>query len=152
MKSNDKTKQIIEIRNTKINILLAEDNQGDIRLTQENFKESHLETYLYAAHDGEESLPFLKRQNSYRNKSTTDLDLSKKDSCDVLKNIQTDPTPMQIPEIILTTSKANEDISQVYNPYANCYITKPVGFKEFVNAVQYIVNFWLKVAELNPPH
>jgi chemotaxis family two-component system response regulator Rcp1 len=106
---------------------------------------------LYAAHDGEESLPFLKRQNSYRNKSTTDLDLSKKDSCDVLKNIQTDPTPMQIPEIILTTSKANEDISQVYNPYANCYITKPVGFKEFVNAVQYIVNFWLKVAELPPP-
>ena len=141
--------------NKNINILLVEDNPGDIRLTQEAFKESNLEAALYVAHDGEEAISFLTKKNRYRTMPTPDLilldlNLPKKDGREVLKIIKTDATLMQIPVVSLTTSKAEEDISRAYNLHANSYITKPISLEEFINVVQCIGKFWLKVAQLPP--
>ncbi len=141
--------------NKNTNILLVEDNPGDIRLTKEAFKEINLDAALYVTRDGEEAISFLMKKSSYQTMPTPDLilldlNLPKKDGREVLKIIKTDPALMQIPVVIMTTSKAKEDISKAYNLYANCYITKPIGLEEFINVVQYIGKFWLKVAELPP--
>jgi CheY-like chemotaxis protein len=122
-------------------------------LTQEAFKESNLEAALYVAQDGEEAISFLTKKNRYRTMPTPDLilldlNLPKKDGREVLEKIKTDATLMQIPVVILTTSKAEEDISKAYNLHANSYITKPIGLEEFINVVQCIGKFWLKVARL----
>jgi chemotaxis family two-component system response regulator Rcp1 len=143
----------MEIENGSINILLVEDNPGDIRLTQEAFKESDMDAKLYVTHDGEEAISFLMKKSGYRtmpkpNLILLDLNLPKKDGREVLKEIKTNPAFMQIPVVILTTSKADEDISNAYNLYANCYIAKPIGLEDFIDVIQCIGNFWLKVVQL----
>ena len=145
----------METGNNDINILLVEDNPGDIRLTREAFKESNLDAELYVTHDGEEAISFLMKKKKYRNMPRPDLilldlNLPKKDGREVLKEIKTHPALMQIPVVILTTSRADEDISNAYNLYANCYIAKPIGLEEFLDVIQCIWNFWLKVVQLPP--
>ena len=136
-----------------INILLVEDNPGDIRLTKEVLKEGKIRNTLSVVMDGEEAMLFLKKEAQYENAVTPDLvlldlNLPKKDGREVLRLIKSDPALVCIPVIILTTSSAENDIANTYSNYANCYITKPVDFSQFITVVRAIENFWLTIVKL----
>ena len=136
-----------------INILLVEDNPGDIRLTKEVLKEGKISNKLNIVMDGEEALLFLKKSGKYTNAATPDiilldLNLPKKDGREVLAEIKADPELMLIPVIVLTTSQAEQDILYMYSNHANCYITKPVDFNQFINVVRSIEDFWLTIVKL----
>jgi chemotaxis family two-component system response regulator Rcp1 len=136
-----------------INILLVEDNPGDIRLIEEILKEGKIQNKLSIVNDGEEALLFLRKSNKYINEHTPDiilldLNLPKKDGREVLAEIKTDPLLMLIPVIILTTSDAEQDIINTYAHHANCYITKPVDFNQFMNVIESIQSFWLTIVKL----
>jgi len=138
-----------------IEILLVEDNPGDIRLTQEALKEGKVRNNLNVAQDGVEALAFLNREGRYANASRPDvilldLNLPKKDGREVLAAIKDDPDLRRIPVVILTTSQAEKDILQTYNLHANCYITKPVELDEFLEVVKAIDEFWLTIVKLPP--
>ena len=139
-----------------INILLVEDNPGDIRLTKEVLKEGKIQNNLSVVMDGEEALLFLKKAGQYANAVTPDiilldLNLPKKDGREVLAEIKADPGLKCIPVIVLTTSAAEKDILSMYSHYANCYITKPVDFNQFINVVRHIEDFWLTIVKLPKP-
>lgn len=141
--------------NLAIHILLVEDNPGDIRLTKEVLKEGKIRNDLSVVMDGEEALLFLKKTGKYKDVKTPDiilldLNLPKKDGRQVLAEIKSDPVLMLIPVIVLTTSSAEKDIMNMYAIHANCYITKPVDFDQFINVVRSIENFWLSIVKL--PH
>ncbi len=150
----------MQIMNTKenyqtIHILLVEDNPGDIRLTKEVLKEGKIQNTLSVVMDGEEAILFLKRQGKYKDVKLPDiilldLNLPKKDGRQVLSEIKTDQELMLIPVIVLTTSSAEKDILNMYAIHANCYITKPVDFDQFINVIRSIENFWLNIVKL--PH
>jgi chemotaxis family two-component system response regulator Rcp1 len=136
-----------------IEILLVEDSPGDVRLTQEAFKDAKLHVNLHAASDGIEALAFLKREGEHFNVPRPDLilldlNLPKKDGREVLKEIKESPTLKSIPVVILTTSASDADILRSYRLHANCYITKPVGLNGFLKVVQSIERFWLSVVKL----
>lgn len=136
-----------------INILLVEDNPGDIRLTEEVLKEGEIRNNLNVVMDGEDALVFLRKEGKYKNMITPDiilldLNLPKKDGREVLEEIKTDPALLSIPVIVLTTSSAEQDILNMYNHHANCYITKPVDFDQFINVIRSIENFWLSIVKL----
>lgn len=136
-----------------INILLVEDNPGDIRLTKEVLKEGKIRNNLSVVMDGEEALHFLNKQGKYKSAVTPDiilldLNLPKKDGREVLSEIKSDPRLMCIPVIVLTTSEAEQDILNIYAHHANCYITKPVDFNQFINVIRSIENFWLSIVKL----
>jgi chemotaxis family two-component system response regulator Rcp1 len=136
-----------------INILLVEDNPGDIRLTREVLKEGKIQNRLSVVTDGEEAIHFLKKAGQYKDACTPDLilldlNLPKKDGREVLSIIKSDPTLVCIPVIILTTSAAENDIVSTYSKHANCYITKPVDFSQFINVIRAIENFWLTIVKL----
>lgn len=138
-----------------IHILLVEDNPGDIRLTKEVLKEGKINNELSVVTDGEEALNFLKKQGKYAGINSPDiilldLNLPKKDGRQVLAEIKSDPQLKLIPVIVLTTSSAENDILGMYAIHANCYITKPVDFDQFINVVHSIENFWLNIVKL--PH
>jgi two-component system response regulator len=138
-----------------IEILLIEDNPGDIRLTKEAFKEGKVKNNLHIAMDGEEALKMLKKQDKYKNLPRPglillDLNLPKKDGREVLEEIKADENLKRIPVVILTTSKADEDIMKTYNLHANCYITKPVDLDQFIKVIKSIENFWLTIVVLPP--
>jgi len=120
-----------------INILLVEDNPGDILLTMEALKESKIHNNIDVVKDGIEALAFLKREGKYINKSRPDLilldlNLPKKDGREVLEEIKSDKHLKKIPVVVLTTSEAEQDILKAYNLHANCYITKPVDLEQFI--------------------
>ena len=136
-----------------INILLVEDNPGDIRLTKEVLKEGKIQNNLSVVTDGEEALLFLKKEGQYANAITPDiilldLNLPKKDGREVLAEIKADVGLKCIPVIVLTTSAAEKDILNMYAHHANCYITKPVDFNQFINVVRSIEEFWLTIVKL----
>ncbi|MCD6017349.1 MAG: response regulator receiver protein [Bacteroidetes bacterium] len=136
-----------------INILLVEDNPGDIRLTQEAFKDGRIQNELNVVTDGEEAIFYLKKEGKYASAKTPDiilldLNLPKKDGREVLSEIKANPSLMLIPVIILTTSSAQSDIINTYTNHANCYIMKPVDFNQFINVVRTIENFWLTIVKL----
>ncbi len=136
-----------------INILLVEDNPGDIRLTKEVLKEGKIRNTLSVVTDGEEALLLLKKIGQYADAVTPDiilldLNLPKKDGREVLAEIKSDPDLMCIPVIVLTTSAAEQDILNMYSHHANCYITKPVDFNQFINVIRSIENFWLTIVKL----
>jgi CheY-like chemotaxis protein len=138
---------------TPINILLVEDNPGDIRLTKEVLKEGKIRNNLFVATDGEEALFFLNKTGPHKNAITPDiilldLNLPKKDGREVLAYIKSDEKLMLIPVIVLTTSDAEKDIKSMYSHHANCYITKPVDFNQFINVIRSIENFWLSIVKL----
>lgn len=135
-------------------ILLVEDNSADAHLIKEFLKEINIETVLNVARDGKEAMEFLYRHYKYDNGKNNpnfvilDLNLPKMSGREVLKEIKNDDDLKRIPVMILTTSTAEEDIMECYNNYANCYITKPLDFDEFANAMESIKTFWFSTAEL----
>lgn len=136
-----------------INILLVEDNPGDVRLTQEAFKEGNISVNLDVARDGEKAIAFLKKNEPFTDARTPDLilldlNLPKKDGREVLSEAKSDPNLRRIPVVVLTTSKAEADIMKTYNLHVNAYINKPVDFDQFFNIVQKIEDFWLTTAIL----
>lgn len=136
-----------------IDILLVEDNKGDARLAQEALKESKIKNALFIVSDGQEALDFLRKQNGFENVVTPDLilldlNLPRIDSREVLGIIKSDPKLKMIPVVILTTSKAEEDILKTYNLHANCYITKPIDLDQFMKVVRSIEDFWLSIVKL----
>lgn len=138
-----------------IEILLVEDNPGDIRLTQEALKDSKLHNNLSVVKDGVEALAFLRCEGQYTQAPRPDiilldLNLPRKDGREVLEEIKSDDTLKRIPVVVLTTSDDDMDIIATYNLHANCYITKPVDLQQFVRIVKSIENFWFSIVKLPP--
>lgn len=136
-----------------VNILLIEDNPGDVRLAQEAFREGNLHVQLEVVMDGLEAIKFLRKKAPYEEKITPDLilldlNLPKKDGREVLSEIKEDTVLRRIPVVILTTSSAEQDILNSYNLHVNCYINKPVDFDRFFDIIQKIEDFWLRTAIL----
>ena len=120
-----------------VDILLVEDNPGDVRLTKEALKDAKVLNEIYVARDGVEAMEFLNKQGLFAEAPTPDLilldlNLPRKDGREVLAEIKKDPKLKHIPVVVLTTSKADEDIIKTYNLHANAYITKPVDLNRFV--------------------
>lgn len=139
-----------------IEILLVEDNPGDIQLTTEVLKEARVLNKLHTVADGVEAISFLRREGKFTGAVCPDLvlldlNLPRMDGRDVLAEIKNDESLRRIPVVILTASKAEIDILQSYDLHANCYITKPIDFDQFANVVKVIENFWLHIVKL-PPH
>lgn len=138
-----------------IDILLVEDNPGDVRLTQEALKESKMRNRLNVVHDGVEALDFLRRKSPYENAPRPDiilldLNLPRKDGRAVLEEIKADADLRRIPVVILTTSDDEHDILRSYDLHANCYITKPLDLHQFASIVKTIENFWFQIVKLPP--
>ena len=133
-----------------VEILLAEDNAGDVRLTVEALKAGRVHHNLSVVEDGVEALSFLHQQGPYANSPRPDLilldlNLPRMDGREVLAEIKRDPLLKAIPVVVLTTSTAEQDVLKVYDLYANCYVTKPVDLDGFFAVVGAIENFWLNV-------
>ena len=138
-----------------VEILLVEDNPGDVRLTRESFKESKIHNNLYVVEDGVEAMAFLRREGQYTNAVRPDLilldlNLPKRDGREVLAEIKDDPGLKRIPVVILTSSNSEEDIIKTYDLHANCYITKPINLEQFAKVVKSIKEFWLSMVKLPP--
>lgn len=136
-----------------INILLVEDNPGDVRLVQEVFREGKIYNNLEITRDGEEAIQFLRQKGAYANAELPDLilldlNLPKKSGDQVLYEIKSDDRLRKIPVIVLTASQAEEDIAKAYHHYANCYLTKPIDLEQFIHVVQAIKSFWLSIVQL----
>jgi len=134
-------------------ILLVEDNPGDVRLTLEASKENKMFNNISVVNDGVEALAFLRREGDYSNAPRPDLilldlNLPKKDGREVLIEIKTDSSLKSIPVIVLTTSQAEEDILKAYGLSANCYITKPVDLEQFIKVVKSIEDYWFTIVKL----
>lgn len=142
-------------RNKPVEILLVEDNPGDVRLTEEALTEGKIYNRLHLAPDGVEALAFLRREGRYEAAPRPDfilldLNLPKKDGREVLEEIKNDPDLKRIPVMVLTTSHAEQDILKSYNLHANCYITKPVDLDQFIKIVKSVDCFWLSIVKLPP--
>ncbi|MEA5504311.1 response regulator [Halotia wernerae UHCC 0503] len=138
-----------------IEVLLVEDNPGDAQLTRIALEDSRISVNLNMVEDGVEAMAFLRKQEKYAKVPhpdivLLDLNLPRKDGREVLAEIKTDAALKRIPVIVLTTSQAEEDILKAYNLAANCYITKPVDFDQFVKIVQSIEDFWFAIVKLPP--
>ncbi len=141
------------IQGKPIDILLAEDNPGDVDLTREAFEEAKVANTLFVVEDGEDAMVFLKKEGVHKEKPTPDvilldLNLPKRSGHDVLKFIKNDDKLKRIPVIILTSSEADEDILKSYNLHANSFITKPVDLKKFLEVVKTVEDFWLRIVKL----
>ena len=140
-----------------MNILLVEDNPGDIRLTQEAFKEGTIPKTLHVVKDGVEAMEFLRQRGKYAEAPMPDiilldLNLPRKDGREVLADIKADEHLRFIPVIILTTSDNEQDISRAYSLYANCFVTKPVDLEQFIFIIRQIEIFWFQVTKLPTRH
>jgi two-component system, chemotaxis family, response regulator Rcp1 len=136
-----------------IDILLVEDNPGDVRLTKEALSDAKVLNRLTVAVDGLEALAALRREGRFANAPRPDiilldLNLPRKDGRAVLAEIKKDPDLRRIPVIVLTTSKAEEDVLRTYDLHANCYIPKPLDLEQFITVVKSIEDFWFTVARL----
>ncbi len=135
-----------------IEILLIEDNPGDVRLTIEGLRESKVRNTLHVAKDGVEAMDLLRRADGPRpDLILLDLNLPRMDGREVLTAIKSDPKLKIIPVVVLTTSRAEQDILRSYELQANCYITKPVDLEKFMTVVKSIEDFWLTIVRL-PRH
>lgn len=138
-----------------IEILLVEDNPGDVRLTVEALRDSKVHNNLHVAKDGVEAMAFLNREGQYATAVRPDLilldlNLPRKDGRQVLAEVKADPVLRTIPVVVLTTSTAEQDILRSYELQANCYISKPVDLEQFITIVRSIEDFWLTIVRL--PH
>lgn len=136
-----------------VEILLVEDNPADVRLTMEALKEGRLLNHVSVAEDGVEALAFLRQKGKYADEARPDLilldlNLPKKDGREVLAEIKEDPQLRHIPVVVLTTSTAEQDILRTYDLHANCYISKPVDFEQFIEVVKSVGDFWFSVVIL----
>ncbi|HBZ57212.1 MAG TPA: response regulator [Syntrophobacteraceae bacterium] len=138
-----------------IEILLVEDNPGDVDLARDSLESSKIRNTLHVVSDGVEALDFLYRRGKYAaapcpDLILLDLNLPKKNGREVLAEIKSDENLKRIPVVILTASKDEEDILQSYNLHANCYISKPIDLHQFVRVVRAIEHFWLTIVKLPP--
>ncbi|MBC8252864.1 MAG: response regulator [Ardenticatenia bacterium] len=138
-----------------VQILLADDNPADVRLTVEALKEGKVRNKLHVVQDGVEAMAFLRQQGKYSDAPRPDvilldLNMPKKDGREVLAEVKADPDLRRIPVVILTVSQAEEDIVKTYDLHANCYITKPVDLDQFLKVVKSIEGFWLNIVKLPP--
>ncbi len=136
-------------------ILLIEDNPGDVELTKEAFEDAKFRNNLNVARDGEEALDYLFKRDSFEEAITPDiilldLNLPRVDGHEVLDAIKSDKALKRIPVIVLSSSKADTDILESYDLHANCYIVKPVNAAKFMKVVQCIENFWVEIVCLPP--
>lgn len=136
-----------------IEILLVEDNPGDVLLTQESLADSKLNNTLHVVKDGVEAMAFVRREREYADRPRPDLilldlNLPKMDGREVLEELKSDEDLRRIPVVILTTSSQEDDVVQAYNAHANCYITKPIDLEQFMKVVQTIESFWLEIVKL----
>jgi two-component system response regulator len=134
-------------------ILLVEDNPGDVRLAREALKESKLLNKLYEVEDGIKAMAFLRQEGAYSDVPRPDLvlldlNLPRKNGREVLAEIKADETLKRIPVVVLTISRAEEDVLKSYNLYANCYISKPFDMEQFVQVVKSIEDFWFSIVRL----
>jgi CheY-like chemotaxis protein len=138
-----------------LEVLLVEDNPGDARLTRLALEEGKMCINLKVVEDGVEALAFLRQEGKYADAPhpdlvLLDLNLPKKSGLEVLAEIKEDKRLKRLPVVILTTSQAEEDIVKAYNLYANCFITKPVDFSQFVTIVKSVEEFWFTIVKLPP--
>ena len=138
-----------------VEVLLVEDNPGDVRLTREALKDGKVSNNLSLAQDGVEALRFLRREGPYAEAPRPDvvlldLNLPKKDGRQVLQEMKQDPALRTIPVVILTSSDAERDIAGAYELQANCYITKPVDLDQFITVVKSFEDFWFTIVKLPP--
>jgi CheY-like chemotaxis protein len=138
-----------------IEILLVEDSPSDTELTQEALREAKVRNHLSTVEDGVQAMDFLRRRGAYVGAPRPDLimldlNLPRKDGREVLAEIKEDPELKAIPVVVLTTSQAEQDVLRAYHLHANCYITKPVDFEQFLLAIRSIESFWLLVVTLPP--
>ncbi len=136
-----------------VEILLVDDNPGDIRLTQEALKDSKVLNNLHVVEDGLEALKYLRKKGEFKNEVAPDLilldlNLPKRNGREVLSEIKEDELLKHIPVVILTISRAEEDIFKSYELHANCYITKPVDMNQFIKIVRSIESFWFSIVKL----
>ena len=132
-----------------IHILLVEDNPGDVDLTKIALRKCKIANELTVAKDGAQALEMLQQEGAEpTDLILLDLNLPRKDGREVLAVIKEDPMLRRVPVVVLTSSKADQDITKSYDLHANCYITKPVGFEEFTNVVKSIEDFWFTVVRL----
>jgi CheY-like chemotaxis protein len=136
-----------------VEILLVEDNEGDVGLIEEVFEEAKIRNNIHVAEDGEEAVLYLRGEGKFSGSPRPDiilldLNLPKKDGREVLKEIKEDNNLKNIPVVILTTSNAEKDILRAYGLHANAYITKPLDFDQFIKVVGSIENFWLEIVNL----
>lgn len=136
-----------------IAILLVEDNPADVRLTQEALKEGQVLHTLHTVKDGIEAMAFLRRERPFEDAPRPDLifldlNLPRKDGREVLREIKSDEKLRRIPVVILTTSKAEDDILKTYSDHANCFITKPVDLDHFIDVIKTIKQFWMNIVTL----
>jgi two-component system, chemotaxis family, response regulator Rcp1 len=138
-----------------VEILLVEDNPGDVRLTREALREGKVRNNLAVAADGVEAIAYLRKEGEYENAVRPDLilldlNLPRKDGREVLEEIKADPSLRHIPVVVLTSSQAEEDIVRAYDLHANCYVTKPVDLDQFIRVVESIEDFWFTIVKLPP--
>jgi CheY-like chemotaxis protein len=143
-------------QNRPVEILMAEDNPGDVRLTQEALKESKILNHLHVVGDGEEAMAFLRRQGKYAAAARPDLilldlNMPKMDGRSVLAEVKGDAELRRIPVVVLSSSSAEQDIVKSYDLHANCYITKPVDLEQFSVVVKTVEEFWFSIVKL-PAH
>ncbi len=136
-------------------ILLVEDNPGDVRLTKEAFKDGKIYHEMSVAENGGQALAILRREGQYASAPRPDLilldlNLPRKDGREVLADIKRDPDLRRIPVVVLTTSDSEQDILKSYDLHANCYITKPIDLDKFMEIVHYVEDFWLSIVRLPP--
>ncbi|HYT10151.1 MAG TPA: response regulator [Mycobacteriales bacterium] len=136
-----------------IDVLLVEDDPGDVLMTREAFEEHKLHNTLHVVNDGVEALRFLRREGEYADSPRPglvllDLNLPRKDGREVLREVKADESLRTIPVVVLTTSEAEEDVLRSYKLYANAYVTKPVDFERFIRVVQQIDEFFVTVVRL----
>lgn len=136
-----------------VEILLIEDNSGDVLLTQEAFEEIHFNENMNVIMDGESALNFLYKKANYKNAPTPDLiildlNIPRIDGKELLGKIKQDTLLKKIPVIILSTSKSDADVRACYNLQANCYLVKPVDFEQFIEIVTFIRDFWLGMVKI----
>lgn len=143
----------IQPHGREIDLLLVEDNPGDVRLTQEAFKAGRVKVNLQVAADGAEAVDFLRRKGKFASAPRPDLilldlNLPKLNGREVLSEIKSDPDLRRIPVVVMTTSNSQQDIQKAYTLNANCYISKPMEYDDFVGIVESIEDFWLTKATL----
>jgi CheY-like chemotaxis protein len=137
-----------------VQILLVEDSPSDVAMTVAALREGHIANDMHVASDGEEALDYLFRRGEFRDAPRPDLilldlNLPKKDGREVLAEVKADDSLRVVPVVVLTTSAAESDVLRMYKLHANSYITKPVGFDQFLSAIQHIEDFWLTLVRLS---
>jgi len=138
-----------------VEILLVEDNPGDVELTAEALRAGKISNQMHVVEDGESAMAFLRKQGGYAGVPCPDvvlldLNLPRKDGREVLAEMKSDPALRRIPVVVLTTSQAERDLLQAYDLYANCYLIKPIEFDRFICVIGHIRDFWLSAVSLPP--